>query len=68
MRHVMGLSPSRRQRLREPPQFVVKEIPARRELAHVKRARLAEGSGAKRLVSGGLRPEALVVEPFGARP
>ena len=63
-----GLLPSRQQRLREPRQFVVKEIPARRELAHVKRAPLSEDSGAQRLVSGGLRPEALVVEPFGARP
>ena len=51
-----GLLPSRQQRLREPRQFVANEIPARRELDHVKRAPLAEGSGAQRLVSRRLRP------------
>jgi hypothetical protein len=35
-----GLFPSRQQRQREPRQFVANEIPARRELDHVKRAPL----------------------------
>ena len=62
-----GLLPSRQQRLREPRQFVVRENTGAPRACPCKRA-LSEASGAQRLVSGGLRPEALVVEPFGARP